>query len=262
LAAIIGAAALDMSATTAAYSHSTEPTMIWDAAQSSLCEEAIRHAEQVHYLPPGLLASMAKVESGRPIGANGEVRPWPWAINADGQGLFPESKGAAAVWVEQQEARHRYIDVGCLQVDLILHRDGFSSVEQAFEPTSNVEFAAHYLLDLYRGDARRNWDVAVGLYHSHTAMLSADYRDRVSEIGARVLRGVLDPVPLYVRAIRHGTLRIPLAGGRSTPINLHRQPAAHRRRLTSCQAARELGSYLNNASRAACATGMTTKHPQ
>ena len=254
-AAIIGVAAVHLLAG-AIYAQGAEPaggpSSNWETSQSSLCDDAIRHAEHAYQLPPGLLTSIAKVESGRPIGAAGEVRPWPWAINADGEGVFPDSKPAAVVWIEQQGPRHRYLDVGCLQVDLTIHRNAFSSVEQAFDPTSNVEFAARYLVGLYQGEAGRNWNVAVGLYHSHTPILAAAYRDRVSETGARVLRGVLDPVPLYVRAIRRGTLRIPLASGRTTSINVHRQPADHRRPFTACQIARELGSYLNNAARSAC----------
>ena len=86
----------------------------------------------------------------------------------------------------------------------------------------------------------------MGLYHSHTTMLAADYRDRVAMAGARILHGVLEPVPLYMRAIRAGTLRVPSGSGRSTPINVNRQPAARgHRRLSSCQVARILGPYLN-----------------
>jgi len=256
-AAITGVVGLQLLATVAAHAQDLQRTAaatspMWSAEQSSLCEEAIRHAEQAHRLPSGLLASIGKIESGRPVTGSGEVRPWPWAINADGAGLFLESKAAAVVWIELQKSRYRYLDVGCLQVDLTFHRNAFSSVAQAFDPTSNAEFAAGYLMSLYRGKAERNWNVAVGLYHSHSAMLAADYRDRVSEIGARVLRGVLDPVPLYVRAIRQGTVRIPLAFGRSTFINIHRQPAVHRRRFTRCQVARVLGVYLNKAARSAC----------
>ena len=69
-------------------------------------------------------------------------------------------------------------------------------------------------MDLYHGSAKGNWNMAVGLYHSHTRMLAVEYRDRVAQIGARVLRGALDRVPLYVLAIRQGTLRVPVGAGR------------------------------------------------
>jgi hypothetical protein len=220
----------------------------WAIQQSALCGSAIRDAERHHRLPPGLLHSIAKAESGRPVTAMNDVRPWPWTINADGQGLFLDSHAAAVAWVAQQTSRHRYIDVGCLQVDLTLHPHAFASLEQAFEPAANADYAARYLSDLYRGEADRNWNVAVGLYHSHTAHLAAAYRDRVAMAGSRVLRGVLEPVPLDVRAIRQGTLRVPLGSGKSTPINVNRQPAARSHRLlTSCQIARILGAYLKGS---------------
>ncbi len=220
----------------------------WDVAQSALCDSAVREAEQQHHLPPGLLGAIARAESGKPVLALNDVRAWPWTINADGRGLYLESKAAAIAWVNLQESRHHYIDIGCTQVDVSLHRKAFASVEDAFDPILNADFAADYLMDLYHGAAKGNWNMAVGLYHSHTPMLAAEYRDRVAQIGARVLHGVLDPVPLYVLAIRQGTLRVPVGAGRSTPINIERQPAVHRRRPTACQVQRILGWYLNGHS--------------
>jgi len=223
----------------------------WDVAQSALCASAVGKAERQHQLPPGLLEAIARAESGRPVAALNSVRAWPWTVNADGLGLFLESKAAAVAWVTLQKPRHRYIDIGCTQIDVSLHPEAFASVEDAFDPTLNADFAARHLMDLYHGPAKGDWNVAVGLYHSRTPMLAAAYRDRVAHIGARVLRGVLDPVPLYVLAIRQGTLRVPLGAGRSTPINVNRQPALHRRRPTPCQIQRALGWYLNGHS-AAC----------
>jgi hypothetical protein len=218
----------------------------WEVQQSTQCSSAIHEAEQRHQLPSGLLTSIARVESGRPVTTMNDVRPWPWTIDADGDGLFLDSKAAAVAWVAQQTSHHRYIDVGCLQVDLTLHPHAFASLEEAFDPVANADYAARYLSTLYRDEAGHNWDVTVGLYHSHTANLAADYRDRISMEGARILRGVLEPVPLYVRAIRQGTLRLPLGAGRSTPINVNRQPAARsHHRLSTCQIEQVLGSYLN-----------------
>jgi hypothetical protein len=182
-----------------------------------------------------------------------DIRPWPWTIDADGMGLFLDSKAAAVAWVVQQTSRHRYIDVGCMQVDLAMHPKAFASLEQAFDPMANADYAARYLSALYR-EAGGNWDVAVGLYHSHSPSLAAAYRDRVALAGARILHGVLEPVPLYVRAIRQGTLRVPLSSGGSTPINVNRQPALRaRHRFSSCQIAQILGPYLSGGgSRSRC----------
>jgi hypothetical protein len=199
-------------------------------------------------LPSGLLDAIARAESGRPVTAMNDIRAWPWTIDADGEGLFLDGKAAAVAWVQQQRPRHRYIDVGCLQVDLTLHPKAFASLQEAFDPTANADYAARFLSDLYHSEAGGNWNVAVGLYHSHTAILAGAYRDRVAMVGERILHGVLEPVPLYVRAIRQGTLRIPLSSGRSTPINVNRQPASRsHHRLSPCQIAQILGPYLNGS---------------
>lgn len=222
----------------------------WDVQQSELCAAALRQAGARYHLPPNLLESIAKVESGRPITSLTDVRAWPWTIDADGTGLFLDSKPAAVAWMRQQARRHSYVDVGCMQVDLHYHPDAFASIDDAFDPTANADYAARLLLELYHGQAGGNWDIAVGLYHSQTPMLAADYRDRVAAIGAGVLHGVLHGTPLYVRAIRQGTLRLALGGGRSTLINVHRQPVARSRHpYTSCQIEVILGPYLNGSRR-------------
>ena len=164
---------------------------LWDAQQSELCAAALREAEQRYHLPPALLSSIAKVESGRPITSLADIRPWPWTIDADGTGLFLDSKAAAVAWVRQQASRHRFIDVGCMQIDLYYHPHAFASMEEAFDPAANADYAARLLTSLYRGEAGGSWDVAVGLYHSHTSLLAALYRDRVALIGADVLHGTL-----------------------------------------------------------------------
>jgi Transglycosylase SLT domain len=238
-------------------SQGTDPVAVsdWEVQQSELCDAALRQAESRYHLPANLLQSIAKAESGRPITSLSDIRAWPWTIDADGTGLFLDSKAAAIAWMQQQARHHSFVDVGCMQVDLHYHPDAFASIEDAFDPTANVDYAARLLLDLYHGEAGGNWDVAVGLYHSQTPMLAAEYRDRVASIGAGVLHGVLRGVPLYVSAIRQGTLRLALGGGRVTLINVHRQPAARsRHRYTACQIVELLGPYLNSRGRSgACA---------
>jgi hypothetical protein len=228
---------------------------LWDAQQSELCAAALREAEQRYHLPPALLSSIAKVESGRPITSLTDIRPWPWTIDADGTGLFLDSKAAAVAWVRQQASRHRFIDVGCMQIDLYYHPHAFASMEEAFDPAANADYAARLLTSLYRGEAGGSWDVAVGLYHSHTSLLAALYRDRVALIGADVLHGTLRGTPLYVQAIRAGTLRLPLGNGSATSINVHRQPARRARHpFTTCQIVAFLGSYLNGVRRGGSCT--------
>ncbi len=237
--------------------NATAPTdeSAWLVQQSELCSAAVQQAEQRYHLPHGLLSAIAKAESGRPVTALSDVRPWPWTIDADGTGLFLDSQAAAIAWIRSQISRHSFVDVGCMQIDLEYHPKAFASLEEAFDPAANTDYAARLLLELYSGEAAHSWDVAVGLYHSHTLMLAAAYRDRVALIGSDIEHGTLVGVPLYVRAIRQGTLRLPLSGGRVTVINVHRQPARARRSYSVCQIERILGPYLNGGQRTAACAG-------
>jgi hypothetical protein len=234
----------------------TEPPtpVAWAVQQSELCTTALRRAQQRYHLPPGLLQSIARAESGRPIASANDIRPWPWTIDADGRGLFLDSKTAAIAWMRYQASRYSFLDVGCMQVDLHYHPDAFASMDDAFDPDANADYAARFLVALHNGEAGGSWDLAVGLYHSHSALLAADYRDHVALLGSDILHGTLKGVPLYVRAIRLGTLRLPLGGGRVALINVNRQPARRsRHRFTTCEIERILGPYLSSAGRgAAC----------
>ncbi|MGA3399571.1 MAG: hypothetical protein ABSC95_10150 [Acetobacteraceae bacterium] len=221
------------------------PAPDWQASQSAQCRTAIAAAEMKYHLPPALLGSIAKVESGRPIAPLGQVQPWPWTIDADGQALFLDSRAAAVAWA-RQGLRHgvRFMDIGCMQVDWQLHPDAFGSLDQAFDPGANADYAARYLRSLY-AESHGDWNVAVGWYHSHTVDLAADYRDRVAAVGAGILTGIGGPEPLFERAIRQGTLRMAMVGGGTLAINVHRQPRARPGKgMSRCRIARELAPLL------------------
>jgi hypothetical protein len=220
------------------------PAPDWFATQSDQCRTAIATAEVKYKLPPALLGSIAKVESGRPIA--GSVQPWPWTIDADGQALFLDSEAAAVAWSRLGLRRGvKFMDIGCMQVDWQLHPDAFKSLDQAFDPTANVDYAARYLRSLY-DEAHGNWNVAVGWYHSHTVDLAADYRDRVALVGAGILTGIDAPEPLFQRAIRQGNLHMAMVGGGTLVINVHRQPRSRPgKTMSRCRVARELAPLLS-----------------
>jgi hypothetical protein len=223
------------------------PAPDWQTSQSNQCQVAIAAAETKYHLPPGLFESIAKVESGRPIEQSGRVEPWPWTIDADGQALFLDSRAAAVAWARLALQRGvQFMDLGCMQVDWQLHPGAFKSLDQAFDPQANADYAARYLRSLYV-EANRDWNVAVGWYHSHTLFLAEDYRDRVAAVGAGILTGIGGPEPLFERAVRQGTLRLTMAGGGTLLINIHRQPRARPgKRLSRCQVARELAPLLSS----------------
>ncbi|MBW8269347.1 lytic transglycosylase domain-containing protein [Caldovatus aquaticus] len=147
-----------------------------DPAQQ--CRAAIQAAERSHNLPPQLLQAIARVESGRRDPATGAVSPWPWTVNAEGQGRHFDTREEAIAHVRQLQARGvRLIDVGCLQINLHHHPRAFASLEEAFDPAANARYAARFLNELYA--ARRDWTWAAAHYHSQTPELAEAYRGRV-----------------------------------------------------------------------------------
>ena len=225
----------------------------WAVQQSGLCSVAVAAAERREGTPAGLLGAIARAESGRPVPPLPGLQPWPWAVNADGAGYYFDSKAAAVAWVRLALQRGvQQVDVGCMQINLQSHPGAFGSLEEAFEPESNAAYGARFLTQL-GGEAGGNWYVATGWYHSHTELLAADYRERVAAIAEGRIPSASLGVPLYMRAIAAGTLRIALPGGGVMRINLGRQPAARgHRRMSACQVAAVLGDYMARAARGAC----------
>ncbi len=222
---------------------------------SGLCTTAILAAEQRYEIPPGLLGAIARAESGRPITNINDVRAWPWTIDADGIGMFFDSKAQATVWSRQARGV-RFLDVGCMQVNLQMHPTAFASLDQAFDPAANADYAARYLRRLHE-EANGDWNIAVGLYHSHTPYLAADYRNRVAEMGRGIVSGIGGPEPLYRRAMRQGRLRLAMAGGGVLLVNTARQPAGRRpSRKSPCEVAAILAPLLHAAPKlAGCGRG-------
>lgn len=148
------------------------------ADDSALCRSAVSAAEAGLHIPDAFLSAIARVESGRPSRETGAVSPWPWTINAEGQGSFFGSKAEAIDAVRALQARGvRSIDVGCMQVNLMHHPEAFASLDQAFDPASNAMFAGHLLLSLFAQS--RTWPRAAAAYHSQTPTVGAAYQQRV-----------------------------------------------------------------------------------
>lgn len=143
-----------------------------------LCRPAIIMAERAHSIPSHLLAAIARVESGRRDPGSGAFNPWPWTVNADGQGFFYDTKSQAIAAVQTMRQQGvRSIDVGCMQISLLHHPDAFASLEQAFDPTANASYGARFLDELH--DKTNAWPRAVELYHSATPELGQDYGRKV-----------------------------------------------------------------------------------
>jgi len=151
------------------------------------CGRQVALAEELLGLPPRLLLSIAKAESGRVTPDRQAVSAWPWTVMAEGRGRYLPSREDAIAEVRELQSRGvRNIDVGCMQINLRYHPDAFDSLNQAFEPAFNVAYGATFLSDLY--ERLGSWTAAVGRYHSATPEFSTRYRARVLELWERERR--------------------------------------------------------------------------
>ncbi len=162
-----------MAAGSAPGRHEAEPA----GTPFDLCERAVAQARFAP-VPATLLASIARVESGRPDPATGLVRPWPWTINVGGAGRFFADKAEAVAAVQAIQAGGiKSVDVGCMQVNLLHHPAAFANLDAAFDPPTNAAYAARYLRSLYAQAG--GWALATAWYHSQTQELGEAYQRRV-----------------------------------------------------------------------------------
>ena len=167
----------------------------------AICRPALIAAEMRRGIPAGLLQAIGIVESGRRDRATGKSEPWPWTINADGEPHIFDSKQQAVEWVRQAQGRGvQSIDVGCAQVNLMYHPTAFASVEQAFDPAANADYAARFLRELWEGSAGGNWMTAAGQYHSQTPELANAYREQVRVAMGGASPGAPMPAPASASA--------------------------------------------------------------
>ncbi|MFT9297835.1 MAG: transglycosylase SLT domain-containing protein [Gluconobacter sp.] len=151
----------------------------WDMARA--CSEAVSIAEPQAGIPNGLLGAISRVESGRRDPLSGRTVAWPWTVNAAGKGYFYPSKVEAVAAVEAfQSAGITSIDVGCMQVNLHHHPNAFLSLEEAFDPLTNVRYGASFLKNLFT--QLHGWSAATAAYHSLTPALGAEYEEHVMAV--------------------------------------------------------------------------------
>jgi hypothetical protein len=154
------------------------PVLPFATPAGAQCRPAIAAAERAEAIPGHLLAAIGRIESGRKDPSGGGSAPWPWTINAAGQGSFFDTKAQAVEAVRALQASGvRSIDVGCMQVNLMHHPAAFANLEQAFDPAANAAYAARFLNQLYA--QTKDWPQAVGQYHSATPELGGEYRRKV-----------------------------------------------------------------------------------
>ncbi len=176
------------------------PASASDDADSCLAHIAKEEAAQS--LPAGLLGAIGIAESGR-VSAQGEPTPWPWTVNANGYGQFFDSKEEAIEFVRELLAQGvTVIDIGCMQVNFYFHPDAFGSLESAFDPATNVSYAAQFLKELHAETG--DWDVATRYYHSRTPALGQAYAQRVTGAAAGTFGAVASLSRKEKAALRAG----------------------------------------------------------
>ncbi len=162
---------------------------VFMARQSALCLSAIADAEGKYRVPHGLLAAISRVETGRPMPVTREREPWPWSVDDNGETLFFDTRAEAVAETQARLMRARasgavhYIDIGCMQVDITVHRGAFASLAEAFNPVTNAEYAARLMVALHGRGA--SWTVASQLYHSANPELGVPYGGSVARMRAR-----------------------------------------------------------------------------
>ena len=145
---------------------------------ATLCQQATATAERLTGVPDQLLDAISRVESGRYDDTQHGVRAWPWTINEEGRGHFYVSKSDAVQAARGFQARGiRSIDVGCTQINLMYHPNAFASIEDAFDPAQNANYAARFLTELFHQVG--SWPHAAAAYHSQTPELGTDYQRKV-----------------------------------------------------------------------------------
>jgi len=145
------------------------------------CATEALAAERSYGIPAQLLHAISIVESGRHDSERRATIAWPWTVMAEGHGRYLPSKAEAIAEVRRLQAKGvQNIDVGCMQVNLRYHPDAFASLDDAFDPASNVAYAARFLKGLF--GATGHWPTAASYYHSQTPSLAAVYRERLMKV--------------------------------------------------------------------------------
>ena len=141
------------------------------------CEYLANVIEETKDLPAGILSSISNVEAGRIIG-NKPKKGWPWTVNHSGEGLFFENRLDAIQYVKYHiEKGDLNMDVGCMQISLKWHSNQFSSLEEAFDPEVNINYAASFLTKLFNNHG--DWNLAIKHYHSADPKKHLKYHKKV-----------------------------------------------------------------------------------
>lgn len=147
--------------------------------EANTCDRAAKVAASEVGVPLGVLLSLTRTETGRL--SDGQLQPWPWTVNMEGQGYwFADETTARGFVFRHFKMGARNFDVGCFQLNYKWHGDAFRSIEAMFDPRENALYAARFLLS--HKSPNGSWAEAAGAYHSKTPKYAKAYESRFAEI--------------------------------------------------------------------------------
>lgn len=152
-------------------------------ASSAVCDRAAAAASAKTGVPLDILMALTRTETGRHQG--GELQPWPWTVNMEGEGRWFDTVETAQSFVfKNYKSGARSFDVGCFQVNYKWHGAAFNSISDMFDPVQNALYAAQFLKSLKTPGV--SWTEAAGAYHSRTPAYANKYKTRFQAVRERL----------------------------------------------------------------------------
>ncbi|MCX7898779.1 MAG: transglycosylase SLT domain-containing protein [Methylocystis sp.] len=129
------------------------------AEPTNVCESEMARAADRTGAPLAVLYAVALTETGQ----RGALHAY--AMNIAGKPAFNDSLAQAlAAFATARQRGVKMIDVGCMQINHYYHGRNFASLEEMFDPSHNVDYAARFLTSLYAREG--SWTAAVARYHA------------------------------------------------------------------------------------------------
>lgn len=170
-----------------------------DYNDALLCINQTEKFEKEYDIKKYLLTAISNVETGHWNDTYKTKVAWPWTVNAEGKGYYYSSKKEAIAKVKKlQKQGIKSIDVGCMQINLKYHPKAFSSLDEAFNPKKNVEYAANFLTKLY--DEHNDWLKAASSYHSRNKTKGGIYKTKVIDVFDNIYKTAKNGVQSYKTA--------------------------------------------------------------
>lgn len=128
-------------------------------AGAHICEREMARASRAYQVPLAMLYAVGLTETGR----RGSLQPY--AMNIEGKAFFgADLDQAMRRFAEARQAGAKLIDIGCMQIDHHYHAVHFASLQDMFQPSRNVDYAAQFLKTLKAQEG--SWTLAVARYHA------------------------------------------------------------------------------------------------